>query len=429
MQQQQYYDPMLYSSTSEHPNVMSITVTLTEPVDGGVLREAVEACRVRFPYFYIRAAVGDNELLPAPNMLPVTVRDTWEPINLCAGESNYHVMAFKHEGNRLAVEMVHSISDGAGLMPYVKSVLYVYLSRKTGERFDPTGFRLPGQSIPETELGDPFPGLDVDGVEAPLYQKPPIPDFYQLSDSRPAGRDHWRVFFLKLPEEKVIRYCKENDGSPNVLMSALLARAIRRVDPDSVRTITAGVAMDHKALLGNRDNYRMFANLALIDFQKGRSGDDILKTCTLARGQLMLQAQPENSLFFLKTKKKGFEQMRQLPLQAKVDLMNKAMGMKRATIAVSYANSRSFGPLDPYIREVYCLGEPAVTDILCEVACVNHSFFLGLTQSFETDDVLNAFLRELSDAGITYEIMRTEAFRLSGVRYEDIPGADTPLNI
>lgn len=425
----QYYDPMLYASTSANPNVMSVTVTLTEPVEGELLREAVEQCRVRFPYFYIRPRVEGNELIPVPNPLPVIVRGTWAPTLLCSRETNYHLMAFKYEGNRLAVEMVHSISDGAGLLPYLKSVLYVYLSQKCQTQYDPTGFRLPGQAIPDTEIGDPFPGIDVDSVEAPFYQKPPVADFYQLSNRHPVGRDHWQVYFLKLPEDQVIRYCRDNDGSPNVLISALLARAIRQADPDDERTITAGVAIDHKAMLGNSDNYRLFANIASVDFPKERSGDDILKTCTIARGQLMLQAQPENSLFYLKTKKMGFERMRRLPLQAKVDLINKALGMKRSTVAVSYANSRSFGPLDSCIREVYCLGEPTVSDILCEVACVNHSFFLAFSQAFESRDVLEAFLREMESAGISYEVMRTEPYRLSGVRYDDILDETTPLNI
>ena len=370
-----------------------------------------------------------SELLPVPNPLPVTVRGGWEPTMLGSREANYHVMSFKYEGNRLAVEMVHAISDGAGLLPYLKSVLYVYLSRRTGERFDPAGFRLPGQAIPETEIGDPFPGLDVDNAPPPLYRKPPIPDFYQLSDGRPTGRGLWRVFFLKLPEEQVIRYCRDVDGSPNVLMAALLARAVRRVDPDSERTVTAGVAYDGKALLGNRDNYRMFASLATLDFPKGRSGEDIGKTCTLARGQLMLQTQPENELDALRTRKQSFEQMGSLPLQAKVDIYNRALGEKRATVAVSYANSRSFGPLDPYIRAVYCLGEPAVIDVLCEVACVNRGFFLALTQSFETDDVFEAFLRELEEAEISYERLGTEAFRISAVRYDDLPGDTGALRI
>ena len=42
------------------------------------------------------------------------------------------------------------------------------------------GFRLPGDVIPESETGDPFRDLDVDGVVAPLYKKDPVPDFFRL---------------------------------------------------------------------------------------------------------------------------------------------------------------------------------------------------------------------------------------------------------
>ena len=40
-----YYDVMLYMSTEEYPNTMGITATLTERVDGDILRETVEELR------------------------------------------------------------------------------------------------------------------------------------------------------------------------------------------------------------------------------------------------------------------------------------------------------------------------------------------------------------------------------------------------
>jgi hypothetical protein len=60
---------------------------------------------------------------------------------------------------------------------------------------------------------------------------------------------------------------------------------------------------------------------------------------------------------------------------------------------------------------------------------VNHSFFLAFSQAFESRDVLESFLREMESAGISYEVMRTEPYRLSGVRYDDILDETTPLNI
>lgn len=416
----EYYDPNMFICSPENPNTMGFTATLYEPIDGDLLREAVESLRERFPYFYVRAKAEGNDLIPVPNPLPITVRNTWDPIDLCSREANYHLAAVKYEGNRLALEMCHSISDGPGFLPFFKSILFCYLSRKTGQAFDPAGFRLPGDIIPERETGDPFADLDIDSADAPLIQKEPAADFYRLEQGR---RDDWQVFYLKLPEDQVMCYCRDNDGSPNVVISVLLAKAIRRNDPDSEKTIIADIAIDHKALLGNFENYRMFANTAEISFPKKREDDDIMKSCTIARGQLMLQAQPENSLYFMKMRKTGHERMKQIPsLQMKADLIKQAVGKSRGTVSVSYINSRTFGPLDPFIREVFAVAEPRVIDVLCEVFCINHSFFVSFNQKFSSDNLFKAFMKELEKAGINGEIIRSGPLRLCGVRYDDLEG-------
>lgn len=416
----EYYDPMLFMSSPQCPFIMGLEAALYEPVDGELLRDAVESLRERFPYFYVKAKAEGNDLIPVPNPLPITVRNTWDPIHLNSAEANYHLAAFKYEGNRLALEMTHAISDGPGFLPYFKSVLFCYLSRKTGQEFDPAGFRLPGSPIPEKEIGDPFAGLDVDSAEAPLFQKKPTADFYRLNPEKKGDR---RIFYLKLPEEQVMRYCKENDGSPNVLISVLLSKAIRRIDPASEKTITADIAINYKALLGNFESYRMFVNIAEVDFPKDRENQDITKSCTIARGQVMLQAQPENFLYAVKMKKAGFQRISQIPsLQMKFDMLKNAVTQPRGTMSVSYINSRTFGPLDPYIKEVFALAEPDSTDVLCEIFCINHSFFVALLQNFTSEDLVNAFIQELEEAGISGEILRKEALRLCGVRYDDLEG-------
>lgn len=109
-------------------------------------------------------------------------------------------MAWKYEGRWLAFEISHSLTDGKGVLPYVQSVLYLYLSKATGSFFDPAGVRLPGQPIPESETGNPFRDLDIDGA-APLYQKKPIPDFFRLACGADRGKT---AFCLKLHESQVM---------------------------------------------------------------------------------------------------------------------------------------------------------------------------------------------------------------------------------
>ena len=395
-----YYEPRLDLSSPEQLNLMGIIVTLHEPVDGEILRSVVEELRVRFPYFYVRAARKEGELVTVPNELPMTVRNSWAPILLNAEESNYHLAAWKYAGHRLAFELPHDLTDGAGVFPYIKSVMFLYLSRASGRTFDPEGFRLPGEEIPESEIGDPFANLDFKAAEAPLYRKKPIPDFFRLAGGMELDK---RVFYLKLPEERVMSYCREKDASPNVLLSVFLAKAARRYDPDCEKPVTIFVAVDHKAILGNHDNYHLFAGNNLLEFPKSLDLNDITKTCTMARGQLILQAQPENSVWEIKERK------RMLP--------NPSLEIPLASFSVSYPRTASFGPLDPYVKELYIVTTlKPVTDLLCELTCINHSFFLAFMQPFSSTKFLSCFLEELRCADIPCELLSTEALRLCGVQ-------------
>ena len=392
----EFFEPMLNLSDPEHQNTMGVVLALNDPVDGEILRSVVEGLRIRFPYFYVKAVSKGNELIMAPNSLPMTVRNTWKPVSFNSEASNYHFAAWKYEDNRLAFEIPHSMTDGAGVLPYIKSAMYLYLSRTTGRFFDPTGFRLPGDAIPESETGNPFKELDIDGAKAPLYQKEPIADFFRLAD----GTEHdKRVFYLKLPESQVMQYCSDYDGSPNVFAAVMLAKAARRYDPHSEKTVTVSVAVDHKAMLGNYDNYRSFVSDIILDFPKERDLDDIGKACTIARGQLMLQAQPENSLWAIK-------QIKQMHQPASSDI-------PEASICVSYPNSRHFGPMDSYIKEFFIVTSLSkMTDILCEITCANDSFFFAFMQPFSSGKYFRCFLNELDSAGVSCEFLRSEPLRM-----------------
>lgn len=143
----EYYEPYLNLSSPEHSNTMGVILYLQDPVDGEILRSAVEELRVRFPYFYVKAACRNSELITVPNPLPMTVRNTWDPINFNSEDSRYHLAGWKYDDRRLAFEIPHALTDGAGVLPYIKSAMYLYLSKASGQRFDPDGFRLPGQVI------------------------------------------------------------------------------------------------------------------------------------------------------------------------------------------------------------------------------------------------------------------------------------------
>ena len=395
----EYYEKLQNLSSPESHVTMGIVIYLKDLIDGDILEEVVNELQVRFPYFYVKKAYKNDELITVPNNLPMTIRNSWNPINFNSKDSNYHLATWKYENNRLAFEISHSLTDGVGILPYIKSVLYLYLSKKTGQTFDSTGFRLPGDNIPESEIGNPFKGLDIDSIKAPFYKKKPISNFFQFTKEK---YDNKRVFYLKLPEEQVMQYCKNKYGSPNALFSVLLAKATRQYDPENVKTITIYVAINHKSILGNHDNYRPFVGNALLDFSKNRNLDDLTKACTIARGQLMLQTQEENSLWEIK-------QMKQMMPAPSPDI-------PQASIYVSYPNYRSFEPIDSYIDGIYTVSSLSkITSILCEINCINHNFCIAFMQPFSSTKYFECFLKELDMIGIQHDLVYDEPLRLCGL--------------
>jgi len=402
----EYYEPLLDLERPDLHNTLCVVLTLKEAVDGTVLRAVVERLRSRFPYFYVKAALSGQDVVVKPNPLPMIVRSSWEPILLNSEESGFHLASWKYEGSRVAFEVSHTLTDGVGIMPYIKSAMYLYLSETTGRSFDYEGFRLPGDAIPDSETGNPFNDKDIDAINAPFYEKKPITDFFRLVDDK--TKIDKRVFFLKLSESQVMKYCKSHDGSPNALISVMMARAARRYDPESTKPIVISVAIDTKAMLGNSDNYRMFASDAKLDFPKERSLDDVSKSCTIARIQLMVQAQPENSLWYLKQRRLGKKPA--------------PMDVSQSMAFVSYVDSRSFGPLQPYIENLFIVTSLLkVSDVLCEVTCINHSFFIAYMQPFVSDRYFKCFLRELKWSGIDYEVIASEPLRISGIEPASCP--------
>ena len=419
-----YYDPIVMKSTSYNPYIAGPCVTLTEPVDIELLSAVIEDLRSRYPFFYGKVKIEDEDLVFEPNPLPIVVRNSWEPIHLFSKESNYHFLSFKVDGNRFAAEFSHAFSDGMGFMSYLKSLLYCYITRKTGEKLDPTGFHLPGEEIPESETGNPFESFNLDSVDLSVPNAIANDQIYRLPEEITGAKNHWQITYIQMPEASVMDYCKKNGATPNVLFATLLAKAIRRLDPASEKVIRVGVAIDGKSIVGNMNNYRAFPEFAHLDYYKEQENEDLAATLKAKRAELKAEASVEKILRLVKGLKIGCEKLKPFPLQVKVDLTQKAF-IERArsvSVVVSYVRTKSFGPLDSYIQELYGIAEPSHEDVVCELKSLNNTFFFSYIQTFEDETLFKLLLEEMNNIGIPYEIKRKEPLRTSGVRYDELNG-------
>ncbi|MCR5582121.1 MAG: AMP-binding protein [Eggerthellaceae bacterium] len=414
-----FYDPIFYIANEDHPFVMSSYFTLLDEVDGEALAESVEELRERFPYFYVRVKAIEQELRSIPNPLPVCVRNDWERTVIGSKDNNYHLLAVKYEGKRLCVEIAHSLTDGAGVMPYLKALLYLYFTKVTEDRLNPAGLRLPGTDFVKGELGCPYSMEDIAKVKKPMLVKQPV-DFYKFEEGPVPMDGEKKFFFLQFSGEDMLRFCRENDGSPNAVLAVLMARAIRAIDPQMSRDITIGIGINQKALLGNYENYNFGTDTIGIDFPASRPLDDLGKSCTIARGQIIAQTITDNVLYAVKQRKASLEKIDMLNLvQQKIDLLKDLQGNAVASAIVSYTGNRTLGDMDAYIDEFYCITDAAGTDMLLELNYLNGTFYLAVIQNFSSDAYVKALMDQLGQVDIACKLVSAEDNWTATTRFED----------
>ena len=88
------------------------------------------------------------------------------------------------------------------------------------------------------------------------------------------------------------------------------------------------------------------------------------------------------------------------------------------TATVSYVGKANFKGAEKYIRDFRLWTQSTGDGILIEISAVNGKFTLDFTQPFRSPLYLNAFLSELDENGITYD--------LQDVNQLDIPDIGFP---
>lgn len=140
-------------------NVFRLSATLKEPVDREVLQSALDVTVRRFPsmatrlrrgmFWYYLQQVEQAPQVRQEQSYPLA-RMSREETRQCA----FRVIAY---GNRIAVEMFHSLTDGNGAMVFLKSLLAEYIQQKYGIHVPPEHGVLGRLEEPsEEELEDSF---------------------------------------------------------------------------------------------------------------------------------------------------------------------------------------------------------------------------------------------------------------------------------
>lgn len=400
------FEPCFYSESRDSSIVMHYEMQMNDPVDGEILKWAVNYASERYPYFRVKVDQDGESLVINPNPAPIVVREgISKPVALCSAESNYHVCAVIYEDDTIFFELSHMVSDGQGRLPWVKSILYYYITKKYGVELDSTGINLVGSEITEEEIGNPFP------ADLPEEVKPFFEDNHETY-MRLEKFDHVKkdltptIYFISMDEQEFMKLVSDNDATPATMCCSLMAKAIYNVHgEETVMPITDIMCINHRPALKCPKNYHFLISAFRMAYTKLLLHRSLSEMGTVARGEVFLNSEGQNSLAYASKVLAGVRHLESLPtLAEKRAAARVAKPFDNATFVVSYVGKVDYGCAAPYIKKVFPhVALPGMAPLL-EINAMSGRFWLSLGQNFATDVYAKAFASVLEEYGVKADL-------------------------
>lgn len=412
---------LIYASGPDLINTIRIAITLTEPVSAEVLRFAADRAVQRYPYFSVKLIREGAEYAFVPNCLPFVITPNGRTVTLGTEESNGHLFAFAYDGCRLYVDTSHFVSDGNGLFPFLKTVLYYYLSfLHPEETFDTASIALAGSEVPPEEADDdPYPDYPL--PEAPFGMIARPEKVFLLND-QPQGYGHmdgWTSYVFRIGQKTLMKHASSLDGSPATFITSLIYRAIMDCHPENHLPVVCGMQHQFRKALGKPLSHLCHVNVVPIVFPDRLRERELEFLDTVARGRIIIGTDDANDILTVNEHVRNGKRIREMSLSEKHDYMRNVIlnGIGVNTFEVSYTGRVQWSGLDRYVTDVVPYFDLTLSGgLTVEIFSVGETFTVNIMQRYGIEAYTDRFAELLSQTGVTYERKAPERFRLCSFR-------------
>ena len=406
----------LYSSNRKNPNEIRLRIRMRDLIDPSVLRKAVDITMSRYPYFCVELQKKDGQFIFTDNDRPVIISHSLQGVELNSEESNFHMISFSWYDNWIILDVFHGLTDGTGAYEVIRTLLYYYCSERYGVRLNDDGIRLVGDDITQEEWEDPIEMA----ADLPTPARSQLPKALNLIDMAGLQDDRMKtVYSVAIDESEFMRFNLDNDGSPGTMTALFLSRAIVKLFPDAKDPIRIALCVNQRKALRKPKAHQSLVGAAMLEYKEMMRGWPLDRQATAYRGMVFAQTQDEAVLAGANNLK-GLTQM-MLSKESDQERLGVAaylgnMTDQMLTATVSYVGKANYKEAEKYIRDFRSWTTATGRYLCIEIAAVNGRFTLDFLQPFSNPKYVNAFLKELDDNGITYDLQDVMKLELPNIR-------------
>ncbi len=398
----------LYFSFDDFAHVMRHRIRLTEKIDGDILQKAVNEAAGRYPYFLLKVERNGEKYEILENDAPITVRNDVNPVTLGTSANNGNFLAVSYLDDLVIFDISHNLTDSKGLFEWIKTVIYLYLTKALGKAIDPGNIRLPGTDFLPGETDDPYEKMELEKAFRLLPDKEPAKAF--LPDMRYAESPERSNYVLRVSEEDVMNFSRSQDGSPAAVFCYFTKELIRELYPESKgKPVVCGVPHSFRNVACGEANYHSQTVVLSVTYDDRTDRMSVERQLTCTRGAILLQTDPDNIRFQIR---KNAEFAASVDELATIDERRKAYkeGIQSIvtcpeTASVSYIGRIDWGGIGEYIRD-FALESAAISSpLMLAFAPLDGWFYvtmvLNQTADFYADGLASLFI----ESGICAEYL------------------------
>ena len=405
----------IYETTVDNPHTFRVTCKMKDMIDQDILQKAVDLTMRRYPYFSMKIVREKDAVVFEQNTKEHIVIHGDGPITLGSNEVNEHLLNVSWWKNKIHLDVYHALTDGTGIYPLIKTLLYYYCSDYYQKELSSDTVRLSDHIVSREEWIDPYK-QKIDQELLLLKEKWNQPAFQIQMDHNVEISKKCIVYNIRIPEKEFMRFNISNDGSPGTIIALFLARAIDKLNAKSKDPIVISMCVNQrKALNAPVAHQSLVGDVRLVYNEKMKSME-FGQQATCFRGMVALQSNQDMVLQEVKDYQCFMDELNQCDSEEKkhklcVEKMNQETSKMSAT--VSYVGKTDMGEAEFYIQEFHVLPSTALpssaTPLTLELSAINGSFYVNFMQYFEYDGYLKEFIQQLRDNDINYDVLYQEA--------------------
>ena len=260
--------------------VFRVSATLKEQVNKDILYKAILESKKRFPSFYVRLKRGIFWYYFEENLKNPTLHE--ETAYVCKKldeiHNNRYLFQFLYYNNRISLEINHVLTDGAGAIMFLKSVVYHYLFLLGKEVIPDKSVLLIDEQVNESEIEDSY-GQNYSGgkIDPP---KVPKAYFYKKKMLKKSGSGIINSF---IDTNELLNFVKSQDTTlTQYIVSLLIYSIIKNGNEKKLKkhpvNICVPINLRNTYNSITLNNFSLYFHVSYLAKSKNPDFEDILKT-------------------------------------------------------------------------------------------------------------------------------------------------------